>query len=97
MKETLINHRQPQRGSRKQLVGTVVSTKNQKTISVAVETYKKHQLYGKRFKSTKKFAVDDQKSLAKNGDLVSIVETRPISKTKKFRLVKILKSTKEGQ
>lgn len=79
---------------RKQLVGAVVSTKNQKTISVAVDTYKKHPLYGKRFKVTKKLRVHDENEIANVGDIVKIAETRPLSKTKNFRLVEVIK--KEG-
>ncbi|PZW01616.1 30S ribosomal protein S17 [Metamycoplasma auris] len=74
---------------RKKLVGTVVSTKNEKTVTVIVETYEKHPLYSKRFKKSKKFAVHDEKNEAKIGDVVEIQETRPLSKTKHFRLVAI--------
>ncbi|AWX42706.1 30S ribosomal protein S17 [Metamycoplasma cloacale] len=74
---------------RKTLVGTVVSTKNNKTITVLVETYEKHPLYSKRFKKSKKFAVHDERNEAKVGDFVKIQETRPLSKTKHFRLVEI--------
>ncbi|TPE58010.1 30S ribosomal protein S17 [[Mycoplasma] falconis] len=74
---------------RKTLVGTVVSTKNNKTITVVVETYEKHPLYSKRFKKSKKFAVHDERNEAKIGDVVKIQETRPLSKTKHFRLVEI--------
>ncbi len=79
---------------RKQLIGAVVSTKNKKTIGVTVDTYKKHRLYGKRFKVTKKFSVHDEKEIASVGDIVKIAETRPLSRTKNFRLVEIIK--KEG-
>lgn len=82
---------------RKQLDGIVVGTNSQKTISVAVDTYKKHPLYQKRFKSTKKFAVHDEEGKAKVGDKVQIIETRPISKTKKFRLGQIYQSSKGGE
>ncbi|WP_412031458.1 30S ribosomal protein S17 [Metamycoplasma buccale] len=74
---------------RKSLVGTVISTKNNKTITVLVETYEKHPLYAKRFKKSKKFAVHDETNQAKIGDVVRIQETRPLSKTKHFRLVEI--------
>ncbi|AXE60623.1 30S ribosomal protein S17 [[Mycoplasma] phocae] len=74
---------------RKTLIGTVVSTKNNKTITVVVETYEKHPLYLKRFKKSKKFAVHDEMNVAKIGDVVKIQETRPLSKTKHFRLVEI--------
>ena len=55
-----------------------------------VETYRKDNLYGKRVKYSKKYAAHDEKNLAQQGDTVRIVETRPISKTKHFRLVEIV-------
>ena len=76
---------------RKELVGRVVSAKNNKTITVLVETYKKDPLYGKRVKSSKKYAVHDESNKAKVGDTVRIVETKPISKTKYFYLKEIVK------
>ena len=76
---------------RTSLVGRVVSAKNEKTITVLVETYKKHPLYGKRVKSSKKYSVHDETNKAKVGDTVKIVETRPISKTKYFYLKEIVK------
>ena len=75
----------------KSLTGKVVSSKNNKTITVLVETYKKDPLYGKRVKSSKKYAVHDETNKAKEGDTVRIVETRPISKTKYFYLKEIVK------
>ncbi|ACF07290.1 30S ribosomal protein S17 [Metamycoplasma arthritidis] len=74
---------------RKSQMGVVISTKNDKTITVLVETYEKHPLYAKRFKKSKKFAVHDELNQAKVGDVVRIQETRPLSKTKHFRLVEI--------
>ena len=74
----------------KELVGKVVSSKNNKTITVLVETYKKDSLYGKRVKSSKKYAVHDESNKAKVGDKVRIVETKPISKTKYFYLKEII-------
>jgi small subunit ribosomal protein S17 len=76
---------------RRELTGTVVSDKMDKTITVAVETYKTHALYGKRIKSTKKYKAHDENNTAKTGDLVLISETRPLSATKRFRLVKVTK------
>ena len=73
-----------------ELVGKVVSDVNDKTITVLVETYKKDSLYGKRVKYSKKYTAHDEKNEAKVGDTVLIAETRPLSKTKHFRLVKIL-------
>jgi len=75
---------------KQELVGKVVSSKNNKTITVLVETYKKDSLYGKRIKYSKKYAAHDEKNEAKVGDTVRIVETRPLSKTKHFRLVEII-------
>ena len=76
--------------AKQELIGKVVSDKNDKTITVLVETYKTHPLYGKRVKYSKKYAAHDEKNLAQQGDTVRIVETRPISKTKHFRLVEII-------
>lgn len=78
------------RNSRKVYVGTVVSAKNDKTITVMVETYRKHPLYGKRVKYSKKFRAHDELNTAKEGDIVEIMETRPLSATKRYRLVKIV-------
>ena len=74
----------------KELVGTVVSACNNKTITVRVETYKKHPKYGKRVKSSKKYCAHDETNKAKVGDIVRIVETRPISKTKRFYLAEVV-------
>ena len=73
-----------------ELVGKVVSDANNKTITVLVETYKNDKLYGKRVKYSKKYAAHDEKNEAKKGDTVRIVETRPLSKTKHFRLVEVV-------
>ena len=73
-----------------ELVGKVVSDVNDKTITVLVETYKKDSLYGKRVKYSRKYTAHDEKNEAKKGDIVLIAETRPLSKTKHFRLVKIV-------
>ena len=75
---------------KQELIGKVVSDKNDKTITVLIETYKKHPLYGKRVKYSKKYAAHDEKNEAKVGDTVRIVETRPLSKNKHFRLVEIV-------
>ncbi|MBQ8472285.1 MAG: 30S ribosomal protein S17 [Bacilli bacterium] len=75
---------------RKELVGKVISSKNNKTITVVVETYKKDPLYGKRVKYSKKYAVHDESNKAQVGDTVRIVETRPLSKTKYFYLKEII-------
>ncbi|QVK18055.1 30S ribosomal protein S17 [Mycoplasmatota bacterium] len=78
------------RKGRKQLIGKVVSDKGDKTISVLVETYKKHPLYNKRVKHSKKYAAHDEQNMAEMGDKVRIEETRPLSSTKHFRLVEII-------
>lgn len=75
---------------KRELVGKVVSDKTDKTITVLVETYKNHPLYKKRVKYSKKYAAHDEKNEAKVGDTVRIVETRPLSRTKRFRLVEIV-------
>ncbi|MGM9834915.1 MAG: 30S ribosomal protein S17 [Bacilli bacterium] len=75
---------------RQELIGKVVSAKNDKTITVLVETYKKHPLYGKRVKYSKKYIAHDELNKAKEGDTVKIVSTRPLSKTKRYELVEIL-------
>lgn len=75
---------------KKELVGTVVSAACDKTITVLVETYRKHPLYGKRVKYSKKYAAHDELNKAKVGDKVRIVETRPLSKTKRYELVTIV-------
>ena len=78
-----------ERNNRKVYSGRVVSDKADKTITVVVETYKFHPLYGKRVKYSKKFKTHDENNQAKNGDVVRIVETRPLSKTKRFRLIEV--------
>lgn len=79
-----------ERNLRRTLIGKVVSDKMDKTIVVLVETHKRHPLYGKRVKYSKKFKAHDEKNEAKIGDTVLIMETRPLSRDKHFRLVKIL-------
>ncbi|MBE6113639.1 MAG: 30S ribosomal protein S17 [Erysipelotrichaceae bacterium] len=79
-----------ERSTRKVYRGKVVSDKMDKTITVVVETHKNHPLYGKRVKYSKKFKAHDELNEAKLGDLVEIMETRPLSATKRFRLVKVI-------
>ncbi|MEE0831382.1 MAG: 30S ribosomal protein S17 [Longicatena sp.] len=79
-----------ERSNRKVYRGTVVSDKMDKTITVIVETKKTHPLYGKRVKYSKKFKAHDENNEAKVGDTVVIMETRPLSATKRFRLVEIV-------
>mgnify|MGYP000739263442 FL=1 len=82
-----------ERQTRKVYTGVVTSNKMDKTITVNVNTYKKSPLYGKRVRVSKKFHVHDEEGLAGIGDTVSIMETRPLSKTKRFRLVKVLQKS----
>jgi small subunit ribosomal protein S17 len=69
--------------------GTVVSTKMDKTITVLVEYFKTDRIYKKRIKQSKKFHAHDENNLAKNGDIVTIIETRPFSKTVSYRLLTV--------
>jgi len=81
--------------NRKVFTGTVVSDKNDKTITVLVTTYKKHPLYSKRVISSKKFRAHDEKNEAHTGDVVKITESRPLSKTKRFRLIEIVEKSEK--
>ncbi|UCZ53378.1 30S ribosomal protein S17 [Bacillus shivajii] len=79
-----------ERNNRKSYVGRVTSDKMDKTITVTVETYKMDPLYGKRVKYSKKLKAHDENNTAKVGDRVRIMETRPLSKDKRFRLVEVV-------
>ncbi|ALA97172.1 30S ribosomal protein S17 [Spiroplasma kunkelii CR2-3x] len=79
-----------ERNSRKVLQGRVISDKAEKTITVLVETYKNHPLYKKRVKYSKKYLAHDEQNQAHIGDKVSIMETRPLSKNKHFRLIQVI-------
>ncbi len=79
-----------ERGNRKRVVGVVVSDKMTKTRVVAVTEMFKHDKYGKYIKRTQKFHTHDEKNDSKVGDKVLIVETRPLSKTKRWRLMQVL-------
>ena len=87
--------------TRRAIQGVVVSDKNAKTIIVLVETHKKHSKYGKRVKYGKKYYAHDEENAAKVGDTVTIMETRKLSATKRWRLVSIDKkaemSVKEAE
>jgi small subunit ribosomal protein S17 len=83
-----------ERGQRKARIGKVISDKMDKTIVVAVEDKVRHPLYGKTMKRTKKFKVHDENNEAGFNDTVQIMETRPLSKDKRWRLVKILEKAK---
>lgn len=83
-----------ERGLRKARIGKVVSDKMDKTIVVAVEDKVRHPLYGKTIKRTKKFKVHDENNEAGINDRVQIMETRPLSKDKRWRLVQIVEKAK---
>ena len=83
-----------ERNLRKERIGIVVSDKMDKTIVVAVERKEKHPLYGKFVKKTTKFVAQDDKNECGVGDTVRIMETRPLSKTKNWRLVEIVEKVK---
>ena len=87
--------------ARRAIQGVVASDKNDKTIVVLVETHKRHSKYGKRVKYGKKYYAHDENNEAKNGDTVTIMETRKLSATKRWRLVSIDKkaelSVKEAE
>ncbi|MFN0016309.1 MAG: 30S ribosomal protein S17 [Saprospiraceae bacterium] len=82
------------RNLRKQKTGVVVSDKMDKTIAVQVERRLMHPLYGKFVKRSKKFFAHDEENTCKNGDKVRIMETRPLSKMKRWRLVEVLERAK---
>jgi small subunit ribosomal protein S17 len=77
--------------NRKERVGVVTSNSMKKTITVAVERVKEHRLYKKALRETKKFKAHDEAETCQVGDLVRIRETRPLSKTKRWRLVEVIK------
>ena len=81
-----------ERNLRRSIQGVVVSNKNDKTIGVLVETHKKHAKYGKRVKYRKKYYAHDENNSAKIGDVVTIMECRKLSATKRYRLVSIDKT-----
>ncbi|EFM26147.1 MAG: 30S ribosomal protein S17 [Peptoniphilus duerdenii] len=83
-----------ERNHRKTIIGTVVSDKMDKTITVAIETFVAHPIYKKRFKKTSKFKAHDENNECQVGDKVKLMETRPLSKDKRWRLVEILERAK---
>ena len=83
-----------ERGRRKVRIGRVVSDKMDKTIVVAVEDFVRHPLYNKPVKRTKKFKAHDENNVCSIGDRVRIMETRPLSKDKRFRLVEVVEKVK---
>ena len=80
--------------NRKQIVGLVTSTKMDKTITVSVERKLRHPIYGKFVKKTKKFLAHDPKNDCNEGDTVRIIESRPLSKRKRWKLIEILERAK---
>jgi len=82
------------RGRRKSKTGSVVSSKMNKSIVVSVERLIKHPLYGKYFRKTSKFMAHDEENQCQVGDTVKIVETRPLSKLKRWRLVEVVGKAK---
>ena len=76
---------------KRELEGIVVSDKMDKTVVIKVEIRQKHPLYGKTISKNKRYKVHDEKNECAEGDLIRVIECRPISKDKKFRLIKILK------
>jgi small subunit ribosomal protein S17 len=83
-----------ERNSRKTRVGTVVSDKMDKTVVVVVERRVAHPLYGKQVVRTEKFHAHDEENTAQAGDTVRIMETRPLSKSKRWRVVEVLQKAK---
>ncbi|MBL7791814.1 MAG: 30S ribosomal protein S17 [Saprospiraceae bacterium] len=83
-----------ERNLRKQRVGVVTSNKMDKTISVSVERRLRHPIYGKFVKKTNKFMAHDENNQCSIGDIVRIMETRPLSKLKRWRLVEIVEKVK---
>lgn len=92
--ENLSTETKIERNRRKERIGVVTSNKMQKTIIVSVVRRVKHPIYGKFLTRTTKFAVHDEKNEANIGDRVRIMETRPLSKTKRWRLVEIVERAK---
>ena len=83
-----------ERNERKERIGKVVSNKMQKTITVAVDRKVKHPIYGKFVNRTTKFKAHDEENTAGIGDTVRIMETRPLSKDKRWRLIEIVEKAK---
>jgi len=79
-----------ERGRRKTRIGTVASDKSDKTVTVVVERRFPHPLYGKGVKRSKKYHAHDEKNEYRTGDVVRIMETRPLSKTKRWRVVELI-------
>lgn len=85
---------QKERNLRKERIGQVLSNKMNKSVTVAVERKVKHPIYGKFVRKTTKFVAHDEKNECGIGDIIKIMETRPLSKSKRWRLVEILERAK---
>ena len=83
--------------NRKNMIGKVTSDKMDKTIAIRVETVKQHPLYKKTIKTSKKYKAHDENNEAKTGDIVKIMETRPLSKDKRWTLIEIVQKAKTLQ
>ncbi len=83
-----------ERNLRKTRVGIVTSSKMEKSITVSIERKIQHPIYGKSLKRTKKFVAHDEENTCNEGDTVKIMETRPLSKRKKWRLVEVIERAK---
>jgi len=94
MRKEEANKMEDQRGIRKTRVGVVVSDKMEKTVVVEIRTRVKHPLYGKIMNRTEKFKAHDEENSCGVGDKVRIMETRPLSKDKRWRLVEIVEKAK---
>ncbi len=90
MAEIQENAQTVNRGARKTRIGTVVSDKMDKTVVVSIERRVQHPVYGKMVRRTKRLKAHDERNDAKKGDTVRIMETRPLSKDKRWRLVEIV-------
>ncbi len=84
-------------GNRKSMIGTVTSDKMEKTITVSVETVKQHPLYKKTIRTNKKYKAHDENNEAKAGDVVKIMETRPLSRDKRWKLTEVVQKAKTLQ
>lgn len=93
-KNNLLQMEDNNRNLRKQRVGVVASNKMDKSISVLVERRVKHPIYGKTVKNSKKYIAHDEENTCNIGDVVKIMETRPLSKRKRWRLVEIIERAK---
>ena len=92
--ENQVPQERAERNSRKVRIGVVVSDKADKTVTVQVEKRFSHPLYGKQVARNKKYLAHDEKNEAQAGDLVEIQETRPLSKTKRWRLVRVVEKAR---